>query len=449
MDNSLNKKITFISLLKYTFPTILMMVFFSLYSIIDGMFISRFVSANALSAVNIVYPVISLLIGISVMFATGGNAIVGKLMGEKQEQKARETFSLIILFTTVLGIIISIISLIFLDKIIIALGSTEILMDYCREYLLIFVMFSPFMILKLMFDYFFVTAGKATFGLITSIFGGVTNIILDYVFIVTFNMGVKGAAIATMIGYSIPAIIGIIYFSNKKNILHFVKPSFDFKIILSSCSNGSSEMVTQLSTAVTTFLYNILMLKFLGEEGVAAITIILYVQFLLTSAYLGFTSGVSPRISYNYGAKDKEQLNKIIKYSYIFIGIFSIITFIIAKISAVPVIALFSGSGSSLYEVTLAGFDIFSISFLICGVNIFTSGMFTAFSNGKISALLSLLRTFIFFILGVIILPPIWGINGIWLIVPFSEILSLSFCILYVFKYRNTYGYSKRSAILS
>ena len=449
MNNSLNKKITFLSLLKYTFPTILMMVFFSLYSIIDGMFVSRLIGPNALSAVNIVYPIISILIGISVMFATGGNAIVGKLMGEEKIKEAREAFTLIILTTVAISLGIAFISLLFLDNIIIFLGSTEVLHTYCRNYLSIMVIFSPFLLLKLMFDYFFVTAGKATLGLICSILGGVTNIILDYVFIVNFNLGVSGAAIATIIGYAIPAIIGIIYFSNKKNILHFIKPTFNLKIILNCASNGSSEMVTQLSTAVTTFLYNIVMIKLLGEDGVAAITIVLYAQFLLTSAYLGFTSGVSPRISYNYGAKDTNELHKIIKYSLIFIGGFSIITFIFSKISAQTIIALFSGKGSALYDITLEGFNIFALSFLICGLNIFASGMFTAFSNGKISALLSMLRTFVFFILGFIILPKLLGVTGVWLIVPFAETLSLIFSLLYIFKYKHTYGYSKNTAVLS
>lgn len=262
-------------------------------------------------------------------------------------------------------------------------------------------------------------------------------------------MGVSGAAIATIIGYAIPAIIGIIYFSNKKYILHFTKPTFNLKIILNCVSNGSSEMVTQLSTAVTTFLYNIVMIKLLGEDGVAAITIVLYSQFLLTSAYLGFTSGVSPRISYNYGAKDTEQLHKIIKYSLIFIGGFSIITFIFSKISAQPIIALFSDKRSALYDITLEGFNIFALSFLICGLNIFASGMFTAFSNGKVSALLSILRTFVFFILGFIILPKLLGVTGVWLITPFAEILSILLSLLYIFKYKHTYGYSKITSMLS
>lgn len=255
-------------------------------------------------------------------------------------------------------------------------------------------------------------------------------------------MGLVGAALATCIGYSLPSIIGIIYFFNKKNTLHFVKPKFNFKTILYSCSNGSSEMVTQISSAVTTFLYNIIMIKLLGENGVTSITIVLYAQFLLVSAYIGFTSGVSPRISYNFGSENKQQLYKIIKYSYIFIMLFSISTFIISKYLSPLLISIFAGNGTELYDITLNGFNLFQISFLLCGVNIFTSGMFTAFSNGKVSALLSLLRTFIFLSSGIIFLPSLIGVNGVWLAVPLAEIMTLVFSLFYIYKYKNIYGYS-------
>ncbi|MDB1956957.1 MATE family efflux transporter [Clostridium tertium] len=326
MNNSLGKEVTFLSLIKFTLPTIIMMVFFSLYTIIDGIFVSRYIGSNALSAINIVYPVICILIGISVMMATGGSAIVAKFMGEAKDKEARESFTLITITSIIFGLIIAIFSLIFIKQIIYLLGSTDSLYENSHTYLFTMLLFTPVIILKMLFDYFLITAGNPNLGLLSAIIGGVTNIILDYVLIVPLNMGLVGAALATCIGYSLPSIIGIIYFFNKKNTLHFVKPKFNFKTILYSCSNGSSEMVTQISSAVTTFLYNIIMIKLLGENGVASITIVLYAQFLLVSAYIGFTSGVSPRISYNFGSKNKQQLYKIIKYSYIFIMLFSIST---------------------------------------------------------------------------------------------------------------------------
>ena len=443
MENSLGKKITFFSLIRLTLPTIIMMMFFSLYTIIDGIFISRFVGSNALSATNIIYPAVNILLGIGTMFATGGSAIIAKLMGEKRDEEAREGFSLLIITLTIIGIIIACAGLTFIKPLIYALGCTDILYDYAKEYLSIMLMFAPVIILKMFFDYFFVTAGKAKLGLISSVLGGITNIVLDYVFIAVLNMGVAGAAYATCIGYILPSLIGAVYFTNKKHHMHFVKPKFNFKLILNSSTNGFSEMVTQISSAVTTYLYNIAMLKFLGEDGVAAITIVLYAQFLLVSAYLGFTSGISPRISYNYGKKDKCQLRSIIKNSCIFIGILAIATFISAKLGADIIVTMFAGKDNNLYYITLQGFNLFIIMFLMCGFNIFTSGMFTAFSNGKISAFLSFLRTFVFFVIGIIILPSLIGVDGVWLVVPCAEALSFVISVIYILKYRKVYGYGK------
>lgn len=446
MENLLEKKVTLTSLIKYTLPTVIMMMFFSLYTIVDGMFISRFVGANALSSTNIVYPVINILIGIGVMFATGGSAIVAKTMGENKNEEAREYFTLITISTIIVGIVVEIICIIFINDIIYALGSTKSLFFYCKEYLFFMIIFTPFIILKLYFDYFLVTAGVPNLGLLSSVAGGILNIVLDYVFIVQLNMGVKGAALATCIGYVLPSIVGVIYFFNKNNLLHFVKPKFNFKIISRSCSNGMSEMVTQISSGLTTFLFNIVMIKFLGEEGVAAITIMLYMQFLLNAAYLGFTSGVSPRISYNYGRQDENQVGNLFKYSIIIISAFGVITFIMSRAMSEILISLFATKGSTLFEISHNGFMIFSISFLVAGINIFGSGMFTAFSNGKISAILSLLRTFVFFLMGIFVLPRIMGVDGVWLVVPFAEVATMIVSLIFMYKYKKEYLYDNAFA---
>lgn len=441
MENSLEKKVTLTSLIKYTLPTVVMMMFFSLYTIVDGMFISKFVGANALSATNIVYPVINILIGIGVMFATGGSAIVAKTMGENKNEDAREYFTIITISAIVVGIVVEIICIIFMKNIIYALGSTESLYYNCKEYLFFMIIFTPFIILKLYFDYFLVTAGVANLGLLSSVAGGILNIVLDYVFIVQFNMGVRGAALATCIGYVVPSLVGIIYFFNKKNLLHFVKPKLNMNVILRSCSNGISEMVTQISSALTTFLFNIVMIKFLGEDGVAAITIMLYIQFLLNSAYLGFTSGVSPRISYNYGRQDEKQVENLFKYSLIIICVFGLVTFFMSRAMSEILISLFAEKGSSLFDISHNGFMIFSIAFLVAGINIFGSGMFTAFSNGKISAILSFMRTFVFFLMGIFILPRIMGVNGVWLVVPFAEVSTMIVSLTFMCKYKKEYLY--------
>ena len=442
MDNSLQKRVTLLSLLKYTFPTVVMMVFFSFYTIVDGMFIAKFVGSNALSATNIVFPVINIIIGVGVMFATGGSAIVARKMGEGKDLEAKQNFTLIALTTLIVGCVIAIISIFFMKDIIYALGSTKSLYANCREYLFYMLIFTPFLILKLFFDYFLVTAGAPTLGLMSAVAGGIVNMVLDYVFIVPMNMGLKGAALATSIGYVLPSLVGIVYFLNKKNVLHFVRPKFNINVIKNSCLNGSSEMITQISSAVTTFLFNIVMIKFLGEEGVAAITIILYVQFLLNSAYMGFTSGVQPRISYNYGSLDEEQVSKLVKYSLLIVSSFGIITFFGSRLMSDILISMFATKGSTLFDITKNGFMIFSICYLVEGINIFGSGMFTAFSNGKISALISLLRTFLFFVVGMLFLPKYLGVNGVWLVVPFAEITTLSISSYFIYKYRNEYMYS-------
>lgn len=448
MSNSLEKKINLTSLIKCTLPTVIMMVFFSLSTIVDGIFVSRYVGANALSATNIVYPAINIIIGISIMFATGGSAIVAKYMGEGKSQEAKETFTLITLSALITGLIVAILSIVFIKDIIYALGATDSLYKNSYDYLFTILVFTPFTILKLFFDYFLVTAGAPKLGMISSISGGIINIILDYVFIVVFKMGVAGAALATCLGHVLPAIVGTIYFSRRSNVLCFVKPKFRGKEIWDSCMNGASEMVTQMSGAVTTFLYNIVMLKFLGEDGVAAITIILYVQFLLNSAFIGFTSGVSPRISYNYGSKDDKQIRKLIKYSFTTISVFAVFIFISSNSFSDIIIGMFSPKGSELYNITLNGFMIFSFNFLVVGINIFTSGMFTAFSNGKISAMLSILRTFVLFTIGIIILPNLLGVNGVWLVVPFAEFTTLIVSIFFINKYKHIYMYDKKNVSL-
>lgn len=441
MEHSFDQKTTFSYLVRYTFPTIVMMVFFSFYTVVDGIFISRFVGANALSATNIVYPLVGLLLGISIMFATGGSAIVARLMGEKSEDEAREAFSLIITTVIIIGVVLGIVGVVFINPIVKALGATSLLQDYCHTYGIIMVGFAPVIMLKMFFDYFLVTAGKPTVGLISAVLGGIINMVLDYVFIVPMKMGIAGAALATCIGYTLPCIIGLSVFCNKKNSLYFVKVKWKWHTLKNSMLNGFSEMVTQISGAITTFLYNIVMLRLLGEDGVAAITIVLYMQFLLVAAHLGFTSGVAPRISYNYGKDDQEELKNIMKYSFIFIGILSLTSFILSMVLAPTLVGIFTPKSTPVYEIALYGFRLFSIAFVFCGLNIFTSGMFTAFSNGKVSALISVLRTLIFVVIGLMILPVFLGVNGVWLVIPFAEIVTSIVAVVYLLKGRKMYHY--------
>ncbi len=426
----------------FTTPTMIMMVFLSLYTIIDGVFVSRFVGQNALSAINITLPLVSLTYGIAIMFATGGSAIVAKKFGEGKSDEGKQNFSLIVGCSVIIGIILMIIELLCLPTILKFLGATENLYSYCYNYAFIITLFTPFAMLKSLFDYFMITANQPKLGLINTVIGGITNIILDYLFIAVFKMGISGAALATGIGLLIPAIIGLIYFMNQKNYLHFTKPKLNWQVIVQSMMNGSSEMVTNLSTAVTTLLFNLMMIKYLGEDGVAAMTIVLYAQFLLMSVYLGFASGAAPLISFSYGENNTQQLKQLIKYSYRFILIASLATFVLALILASTIIKIFTGGETEVYHITLNGFRLFSMSFLPIGINIFASSMFTAFSNGKISAIISVLRTLVLVIIGIIILPIFFDVNGVWLTIPFAELLTLIVAVSLTKRYSTYYHYA-------
>lgn len=441
--NALGIKITFGSLLKFTTPTIIMMIFMSFYTMADGIFVSRFINTDALSAINIIYPIVSLVVAIGIMFATGGSAVIAKAMGEGKNEKAKQNFTLITLIGIGIGILFGIIVIIFIKPIVTLLGANDVVFGYCVEYGRTLMFFTPLAILQMLFQYFFVTAGKPGLGLFVTILGGCANFLLDYIFIVPLNMGITGAAIATGIGYAIPAIAGLIYFSfDKKSALRFTKPKHDPICIIQSCGNGSSEMVTNLSTAITTFLFNALMMKYLGSDGVAAITIVLYSQFFLVALYLGYSSGISPLISYNYGNQNISNLKKLFRSSIIFLCVSSAAVFTLAMTMSNLIVGIFASPGSAVFNIAQNGFYLFSISYLFVGFNIFASALFTALSNGKVSAIISFLRTLLFLIIAFMALPYMFGVNGVWLAVPFAEILSIIVSLAYIIKLRNNYNYA-------
>lgn len=440
--NTFEKKITPGFLLKFTLPSVIMMVFNSFYTMVDGGFVSNMVGTTALSAVNISYPLISLVFAIGIMLASGGSAVVAKQMGEGQQLKAKQSYTFIVTCGVVVGIIIAAIGLLFTKEISLLLGANEAIYEYCYDYILYISIFIPFAILQVLFQFFFVTAGKPNLGLILTIFGGVANIFLDYLFMGPMNLGIKGAAIATGIGFTIPAVIGLIWFAKKEDrLLCFTKPKFDGKVLFKTCTNGSSEMVSNLAVAVTTFLFNKLMMRYVGEDGVAALTIVLYAQFLFTAVFLGYTSGIAPLFSYNYGAQNEKRLKKLFKLSIIFITICSVGAYAFSLLLAAPVVGLFSEPNSTVYNLAIHGMDLFGISFLFMGFNIFASGLFTSFSNGLISALLSFLRTFVFIILAIMILPEFLDVNGIWLSIPLAEVIALFVSLVFMIKYKKVYKY--------
>lgn len=440
--NSIAQEFNLISLLRFVAPTVVMLVFMSLYQMVDAVFVSKFVGENALSALNIVYPFPSIVIAVSIMLATGGSAIIARNMGEGKEKEAKENFSFIVLVGAVIGVAIATAGILFIEPLIYMLGATPSLYDYCYEYLFILVLSVPLSVFQMLFQSFFVTAGKPHLGLTLTVLGGASNIVLDYVFIVLCGFGVSGAALATSIGYSIPGLFGLFYFAvSRKGTLYFVKPVFRWGVLCKCCINGSSEMVNNLAVAVTTFLFNVLMLKYAGEAGVAAITIVLYAQFLMTSAFMGFSSGIAPVVSFNYGSGNVRQLKKIFKISVWVIAVVSAAVFVIAETCSDVVIMVFTPAGSEVFGLTKYGFAIFSFSFLCTGMNIFASALFTAFSNGKISAILSFLRTFVFLTACLLFLPLFWEVDGIWLAVPVAEVMALFVSVYYLVRFKKVYQY--------
>ena len=441
VENKIARKFDFKSLLWFSIPTISMMVFLSLYSIIDGIFIANHVGTNGVAATNIIMPLFSLILGIGIMFATGGSALVAKQIGEGKTQEANSSFTLIVVVGILIGVILSIIGIVFMDPLIKMLGATEALYENCKTYMSIIVGFAPIVIFKTICEQFFVTAGKPNLGLMTSIVGGVINIILDYVFIVKADMGIQGAAIATVIGQTVPNIIGIVFFFNKNNAIHFVKPEWKKNTILEAMANGASEMVTQLSSGIVTYIFNICMLKYAGEDGVAAVSIIAYIQFLAVALFLGYSSGVAPIISYNYGNENKEQLKKVVGYSIKFTIATSIIICIGIYLFSGQLIQIFTKNTTNAYQIAKDGIMLYGIAFLLIGMNVFASSLFTALSNGKISALISFLKNLGLVVLFVAILPKFMEIQGVWISVPLAEFCTVVISVVLIMKYRQRYGY--------
>ncbi len=442
MQNKLDQDFNVLSLLKFTAPSTIMLVFLSMYQTVDGVFVSNFVGPQGLSAVNIVYPLTSIVLAVSIMLATGSGAIIAQNMGEGRMKEAREKFSVIVWVGLGLGIAMAVLGTVFLEPLLCLLGATPNLYHYCWDYQFILTLATPLSILQLLFQIFFVTAGKPQLGLAVTVGGGVTNLVLDYLFVARWDWGVSGAALATAIGYALPAAFGLCYFVFcRKGTLYLVKPIRHPQFLLQSCANGSSEMVTNLAVAITTLLFNIMMLRYVGEDGVAAVSIVLYAQFLMTSVFMGFSGGVSPIISYNFGKGNRERLKKLFRISMGFVAVTSIFVFGLSYLVRDFVIMVFVSPEDPVFAIAKHGFSLFAVSFLVTGFNIFASSMFTAFSNGLVSAVISFLRTFVFLSASLILLPLAMEADGIWWAVPLAEAMALMVSVYYFVRLKDEYHY--------
>lgn len=358
------------------------------------------------------------------MLGTGGSTIISKYLGEGKKERAREALTQFVVLALVLSFVLLIISEIFLTPISRFLGASDILLADCRMYLGTAMLFAPACMLQAVFQSFLVTAGRPGLGLALMIGAGISNMVLDYVLIVPCQMGIAGAALATGIGQCIPAVCGLCFFLFTRNELRFCRFTFSAKEIGSACYNGSSEMVSQLSNAVITFLLNIVMMSLAGENGVAAITILLYGQFLFNAVYMGFSIGISPIIGFQYGAGNRQKLRNIYKIAFLFVIVSSVLVVAVAVIFSPAIVTIFTKEQRT-WELASVGFRIFAINFLFSGINITSSGFFTALSNGKVSALISFSRTLVFIVISLLILPRIFHITGAWLAILVAEFLTM------------------------
>ena len=431
-EDVLDREIHLGMLLAFALPTILSTVFMSIYSSVDGMFVARLVDTNALSAVNIVMPMIFISSGIGMMFGSGGNALIAKKLGEGKAQEAREDFSLLIVSAFVSSVVIVAICAVFLKPILTMLGADAQLMPYCVEYMIPILISMPFAIYGTMLSMSYITIGKAQLGLWTSVLGGVLNIVLDWLFIAVFHWGIAGAAIATSIGYATTSVIGVIYFAvNRKYDVYIVRPKWRTQTIVKSCTNGSSEMIGVFAGSVVAILFNNILMRMEGADGVASITIMLYVQELFIAVYRGYATGIAPIISYNYGANQTKRLQKLHTVSMKLIVIAAIVLTAVFVILAPVMVGFFAKDNQAVYDMALHGFRIFSISCLLIGINVYASALFTALNDGRTSAILSFCRTVVFLVIPVLILPRLIGLDGVWFSLPVGELLSFIMSIYY------------------
>ena len=438
----LSEHFTYKKLIRFTIPTIIMMIFTSIYGIVDGIFVSNCVGSDSFAAVNLIMPVLMILGSIGFMIGTGGSALVSKTMGEGAKEKANKYFSMLIYFVVISGFILTIIGIIFIKPISCLLGAEGNILNDCVLYGKTLLIALIAFMLQNCFQSFLVVAEKPQIGLIISICVGLTNMALDFLFIYVFKMGVFGAALATGISQIIGGIIPLIYFISKNNSpLRLVKTKFEGKALVQACINGSSEMLTNLSMSLVNMLYNIQLMKFAGPNGVVAYGIIMYVGFIFTGTYLGYGIGSAPIISYHYGAGNKEELKNLFKSSVILMSVTSFVMTLFAEILSKPLAGIFVSYDRELLDMTIIAIRLFSISYIISGFNIFTSSFFTALNNGVVSATISFLRTLLFQIAMILILPTILGLNGIWLSVVVAEILALVVSWFFLVINRRKYDY--------
>lgn len=438
----LSDHFSFSKLIKFVLPTIVMMIFTSVYSVVDGFFVSNFAGKTSFAAVNLIMPVLMIIGAIGFMFGAGGSALVAKTLGEKNREKANKIFSLIIVTALVLGVILSTVGNLLIKNIAFLLGARGELLRLSTVYGRILLISMPFFMLQNIFQSFFVTAEKPKLGLAVTLAAGVNNIVLDALFIGVFKWGIIGAAVATSLSEFLGGFVPLLYFLSKNSsTLRLVRPEFNGRALLKTATNGSSEFVTNISMSVVGALYNLQLMKYAGENGIAAYGVIMYVSFSFVAIFLGFSIGASPIIGYNYGAKNISELKNVFRKCLFFVSAAGVVLMGLALLLSAPLSKFFVGYDEELFRLTLHGFRIYALSFLLNGFGVFGSAFFTALNNGVISAVISFLRILVFQTAAITVLPIFFRIEGVWWAIVVAEILAATTAFFFIFKNKKKYGY--------
>ena len=442
MKIQLSEHFTYQKLLKFTAPSIAMMIFTSIYGVVDGFFVSNYVGKTSFAAVNFIMPFLQILGTAGFMLGTGGSALVAKTMGEGDKEKAKRLFSLFVSVTFLCGIVIGAVGIFCIRPIASLLGAEGEMLRGCMDYGRCILVALPFFMLQFEFQSFFVTAEKPQLGFFMTVASGVMNMILDALFMAVFEWGLIGAAAATAISQMAGGVLAMVYFFRPNtSLLRLTKTEFDGRALLKASVNGSSELMTGISMSLVSMLYNMQLIKYAGEGGVAAYGVLMYVGMIFFSAFIGYSVGTAPVISFHYGAGNHGELKNLLKKSSVIIGAFSVGMLVLSELLAWPLSAVFVGYDEELMELTLRGFQIFSFSFLLAGVPIFGSSFFTALNNGLISAFISFLRTLVCQIAAVLIFPVFLGIDGIWISIVAAEFMAVLITVFFVFRMKEKYHY--------
>ncbi len=442
MEIKLSDHFNYKKILRFTFPSIIMMVFTSIYGVVDGYFVSNFAGKTAFAAVNLIMPFLMILGTIGFMFGAGGSALIGKTLGEGSKEKANRYFTLFTFASLIISVILAFLSFCFLPQITTLLGGEGQLHSDAVLYGRIILIATPAYVLQFEFQSFFITAEKPKLGLVVTVISGIANILLDLVFVGFLKLGLVGAACATAISQYLGGVIPLFYFSRKNtSLLCFTKTYFDAKALLKACTNGSSELVNNISMSIVGMLYNIQLLKFANENGVAAYGVMMYVSMIFAGVFFGYAVGTAPVISFHYGAQNHKELKSLLKKSLVVLSIFSVAMLIFSEALAQPLALLFVGYDASLLKLTVRGFRIFSVSFVFTGFAIFASSFFTSLNDGVTSAIISFLRTFVFQITAVILLPLIFGVDGIWWSIVVSEFMAVILSAIFLKLKQKKYKY--------